>query len=89
MLQVLDPAEVSLPYRGRVRFEGLENERSWLLSRVEPVREDYRARLHAQEEGLKDLARNVNWSFSLHRTDRPPQNALLALYGALSEPRRR
>ncbi len=50
---------------------------------------DYRARLNAQEEGLKDLARSINWSFSLHCTDRAPQNALLALYGALSEPRRR
>ena len=72
-----------------VRFEGLEDERTWLLSRVERVREDYRARLNAQEEGLKDLARSVSWSFSLYCTDREPQNALLALYGALSEPRRR
>jgi uncharacterized protein (DUF58 family) len=89
LLQVLDPAEVSLPFKGRIRFEGLENERPWLLSRVEPVRQDYRARLSAQQEGLKDLARNVGWSYSLHCTDRPPQNALLVLYGALSEPRRR
>jgi uncharacterized protein (DUF58 family) len=89
LVQVLDPAEVTLPFQGRVRFEGLEDERSWLLSRVEPVREDYRARLNAQEEGLKDLVRSINWSFSLHCTDRAAQNALLALYGALSEPRRR
>ena len=89
LVQVLDPAEVTLPFQGRVRFEGLEDERSWLLSRVEPVRVDYRARLNAQEEGLKDLVRSINWSFSLHCTDRAPQNALLALYGALSEPRRR
>jgi hypothetical protein len=89
ILQLLDPAEVDLPFKGRVRFEGLEDERSWLLSRVEPVRADYRARLRAQEEGLKDVTRNVGWSFSLECTDRPPQNALLTLYGALSEPRRR
>lgn len=89
LLQVLDPAEMTLPFAGRIRFEGLENEQPWLLSRVEPVREEYRARLNAQEEGLKDLARNVGWSYSLHCTDRPPQSALLALYGALSEPRRR
>ena len=31
----------SLPYSGRVRFEGLEGEEPWLLSRVERVREDY------------------------------------------------
>ncbi len=89
ILQLLDPAEVSLPFKGRVRFEGLEDERSWLLSRVEPVRADYRTRLRAQEEGLKDVTRNIGWSYSLECTDRPPQNALLTLYAALSEPRRR
>jgi uncharacterized protein (DUF58 family) len=89
LLQVLDPAEISLPFKGRVRFEGLEDEQPWLLPRVEPVREAYRARLGAQEEGLRDLVRKVAWSYSLHGTDRPPQSSLLALYGALSEPRRR
>jgi len=89
LLQVLDPAEMTLPFRGRIRFEGLEQEQPWLLSRVEPVRDAYRARLDAQEEGLRDLARKVAWRYSLHGTDRPPQSALLTLYGALSEPRRR
>jgi len=89
LLQVLDPAEMTLPFRGRIRFEGLEQEQPWLLSRVEPVRDAYRARLTAQEEGLRDLARKVAWRYSLHGTDRPPQSALLTLYGALSEPRRR
>ncbi len=43
LLQVLDPAEETLPFAGRVRFEGLEREASLLISRVETVREDYRA----------------------------------------------
>ncbi len=89
LLQVLDPAEVSLPFTGRVRFEGLEGEQAWLLSRVEPVREDYQERLAAQQEGLKALARSAGWSWSQHSTDRPPQTALLALYRALSESGRR
>lgn len=89
LLQVLDPAEVSLPFTGRVRFEGLEGEQAWLLSRVEPVRDDYQERLAAHQEGLKALARSAGWTWSQHCTDRPPQTALLALYGALSEAGRR
>ena len=34
LLQVLDPAEPSLPFAGRVRFEGLENEGATLISNV-------------------------------------------------------
>ena len=86
LLQVLDMAEESLPYDGRVRFEGLEDEEPWLLSRVEAVRGDYLARLDAQRAGLRAIARSAGWIFATHRTDQPPQSALLALYAALTRP---
>jgi len=89
MLQVLDPAEESLPYDGRVRFEGLEDEQSWVLSRVETVRDAYVARLNAQRAGLRAIARTAGWRFASHRTDRPPQSALLDMYMALSDGLRR
>ncbi|HEX7969134.1 MAG TPA: DUF58 domain-containing protein [Stellaceae bacterium] len=89
LLQVLDPAEETLPFMGRVRFEGFEQEDPLLISRVETVREDYHRRLAQQREGLAAIARSTGWSFGMHRTDRPPHTALLALYGALAEPRRR
>ncbi len=86
LLQVLDRAEESLPYDGRVRFEGLEGEEPWLLSRVEAVRGDYLARLDAQRAGLRAIARAAGWTYATHRTDQPPQSALLALYAALTRP---
>ena len=44
LLQILDPAEETLPFAGRVRFEGLEREDPLLISRVETVRDGlYRA----------------------------------------------
>ncbi|MFQ5773451.1 MAG: DUF58 domain-containing protein [Kiloniellaceae bacterium] len=89
ILQTLDPAEEVLPYSGRVRFEGLEGEDPWLLARVESVREDYIARLNAQRAGLQAIARAVGWTYACHRTDQPPQAALLVLYIALSDVLRR
>jgi len=84
LLQVLDPAEESLPYDGRVRFEGMEREGNLTLARVELVREQYQARLADHQTGLADLARSHGWSLATHRTDRPPHQALLALYGMMS-----
>jgi uncharacterized protein (DUF58 family) len=84
VVQILDPAEASLPYRGRVRFEGLEGEQPWLLSKVETVRQAYVARLERQREGLTEIARSLGWTASLHHTDSPPQAALLSAYSALS-----
>ncbi len=84
LLQVLDPAEETLPFAGRVRFEGLEREAPLLVARVETVREAYAERLARHREGLAAIARGAQWRFAIHRTDRPPQTALLALYAALA-----
>jgi uncharacterized protein (DUF58 family) len=85
LLQVLDPAEETLPYDGRVEFEGLEGEEDLLVPRVEAVRTAYRERLEQHRAGLTALARAAGWSYAVHRTDRSPQTALLSLYGAISQ----
>jgi uncharacterized protein (DUF58 family) len=84
LLQVLDPAEPNLPFAGRVRFEGLEQDGVALIGNVDGVRERYRGRLEAHREGLRDLARSLRWTFSSHISDHPPEPPLLALYTALS-----
>ncbi len=84
LLQIMDPAEEDLPYQGRTRFQGMEGERTLLISRVETLRDAWKNRLAERDAALRDLARRTGWSFARHRTDRPPQTALLALYAALS-----
>ena len=84
LLQILDPAEALLPYEGRVRFEGLEREADMLIPRVEGVRGAYADKLAAQQHGLAAIATAAGWSFGVHRTDHPPEAALLALYTALA-----
>jgi len=85
LLQVLDPAEIDLPFAGRTRFEGLEDEGILTVGRAETLREAYALRLAALKASLGDLARTVGWSYTLHRTDQPPQTALLSLYAAFGE----
>jgi uncharacterized protein (DUF58 family) len=88
ILQVIDPAEETLPFAGRVQFEGMEGEGETLMSRVETVRDDYGARFARHNQGLRDLARAAGWSFAHTRTDRPPQSALLSLFLLLADRRR-
>jgi uncharacterized protein (DUF58 family) len=83
LIQVLDPAELNLPYEGRVRFVGLEQEGEHLIPRVAGIRTEYAAALQAQLDGLRAMATSAGFSLSLHRTDHPPEPALLALFMAL------
>jgi uncharacterized protein (DUF58 family) len=87
LLQVLDPAEETLPYAGRVRFEALDSPgTALLLPRVEGVRALYAERLAAHRAGLAAIAGAAGWSFATHRTDVPPEAALLGLWQALAPP---
>jgi hypothetical protein len=84
LLQVLDPAEPSLPFGGRVRFEGLEDDGTALIGNVDSVRMRYQDRIEAHRQGLRDLARSLGWTLASHVCDKPPEPPLLALYNALS-----
>ena len=84
LLQVLDPAEALLPYTGRVRFRGMEQEVDAVVPRVEGIRAGYAEALAAQQRGLAALCSTAGWSFAVHRTDHPPEAALLGLFTAMS-----
>jgi len=88
LLQVLDPAEQSMPFKGRIRFLGLEQEGEMLMSRAEHIRDQYLDRLEAHQQGLRDLARHAGWSMTVHVTDQSAAQALLGLYQWLAADRR-
>ncbi len=84
ILQVCDPAEETLPFAGRTRFEGLEQDGEMLVPRAEAMREDYAQAFAAHRAGLRDIARALGWPLLAHRTDRSPESALMALWQSLS-----
>lgn len=84
LLQIVDPAEEDLPFDGRVRFAGIEERDEIVISRVESVRADYADRFRDHRAGLSAIAGRLGWTFGVHRTDRSPGLALLALYQGLA-----
>ena len=85
LVQVLDPAEETLPFSGRVRFDGMEGEGDILIDRVEAMREQYCDRLANHNQGIEALAKSFGWSHAIHHTDHAPEASLLALYLVLSQ----
>jgi uncharacterized protein (DUF58 family) len=79
LVQVLDPAEETLPYDGRAEFIGPEDGAHWIADRAESLRERYQAKLAAHREALGEVARRLGWTLLVHHTDRPASEPLLAL----------
>jgi len=84
LVQIFDPAEATLPYEGRVRFEGLEREGSWLAPRVSSLRKAYLERFCNHREALAALAHSLGWHFLALSSGRPAAACLSSLYAGLA-----
>jgi uncharacterized protein (DUF58 family) len=84
LVQILDPAEETLPYEGRTEFSASEGRDRVIAGRAETLRERYRERLRAHRNMLAAEARRLHWSFLLHHTDRPAEEVVLAIHNRLA-----
>ena len=83
LLHVIDPAEETFPYKGRVEMRAPGGRLlPFLLGRAERAQDDYRARFAAHLARIEDSARHLGFTVIRHQTDQPPGPALTALYQA-------
>jgi uncharacterized protein (DUF58 family) len=85
VVQIVDPAEESFPYSGRVEFIEPEGAGRITAGRAETWRNDYQgivARHRAEIRSETDLR---GWSFAVHRTDRPASELLLVLHSRMGD----
>jgi uncharacterized protein (DUF58 family) len=87
IVQIVDPAEEALPYAGRVEFRDMEGPLKFLAGKTETIREAYIEKFEAQRDAVRKLAHRLQWSFTVHRTDRPPAQLLMALHGLIGKRR--
>ena len=86
VIHLLDPAELALPFRGRIRFHGLGRMAGTdtLIPRVDSVRPLYRERFEAHCAGLAALCRGLGFRLARHTTDQPVESALMGLAQGLA-----
>ena len=76
IIQILDPAERSFPYKGRINFNGLEGEKNILIGKAESVRNDYKKAIKIHIEKLEKLTTSYSWKYILDNSD---QDASISL----------
>jgi uncharacterized protein (DUF58 family) len=80
VVQIVDPAEETFPFSGRVEFFDPEDGHSITVGRAEAWRADYQARLERHRAEIRAETDRLGWSFIIHRTDRPASELLLVLH---------
>jgi len=86
VLQIVDPAEETFPYSGRVEFIESEGAGSITAGRAEAWKKDYERLVADHRAAIREQANKLGWSVGIHRTDRPATEILLALHARLGAP---
>jgi uncharacterized protein (DUF58 family) len=82
-VQIVDPAEETFPYWGRIEFVEPEGGGRITAGRAETWRDDYTTRLARHRNAIRSETDRLGWSFTIHRTDRPASELLLALHARI------
>ena len=83
VVQIVDPAEESFPYSGRIEFLEPEGAGSITVGRAEAWAADYTFRVARHRSLIRTETARHDWSFAVHRTDRPASELLLALHARM------
>ena len=85
-VQIVDPAEETFPYSGRIEFIEPEGAGSITAGRAETWKGDYARRLAQHRAEIRAETDKLGWSFIIHRTDHPSTELLLALHARMGAP---
>jgi len=83
VVQVVDPAEESFPYSGRVEFIEPEGAGSVTAGRAQTWRDDYQGLVARHRDAIRAETDRLGWSFAVHRTDRTASELLLVLHSRM------
>ena len=79
VVMIADPVEETFPFTGHTEFLAVDSSATLRVGEAQSFRADYIARLAAHRDAVREICLSRGWSFTLHRTDKPAAQALLAL----------
>jgi uncharacterized protein (DUF58 family) len=83
LVQIVDPAEETFPYSGRVEFVEPEAGSMITAGRAESWANDYVARVALHRDEIRAETNKLDWLFSTHTTSRSAAELLLFLHSGM------
>ena len=83
LVQIVDPAEETFPYSGRIEFVEPEGLGVVTAGRAENWADEYVVRVALHREQIRDETNRLDWLFTTHTTSRSAAELLLFLHGGM------
>ncbi|MBE7635534.1 DUF58 domain-containing protein [Sneathiella sp. P13V-1] len=78
-LHLADPAEITLPFEGRIKFSHYQDEDTVTIEKVSEVREAYQSRFKSHCKNIQKLAQKIGWTYLFADTSEPAVDILAEL----------
>lgn len=85
IIHVMDPAELELPYQGRVRFTGVGPREEELVENISAIRPEYMSRITQHREMLSEVVKKCGWFYVFVKTDEDLGPVMQKIWAVLSE----
>ena len=82
---IVDPVEETFPFEGQAVLADLEGPETLRVGDAGSFRAMYLERMATHRDALREACARRGWSFTVHRTDRPASEALLALASRIAD----
>lgn len=87
VLLIADPIEETFPFTGQAELFDLEDGLTLRVGDAGSWGEEYRQRLAAHREAIREACRKAGWTLTLHRTDRPASEDVLRVASLIAAAR--
>ena len=84
LIHIFDPAEKIFPFKGRINFNGLEQEESILIGNAESIKNNYKKAITNHCNAVKNMAFSYSWKYYTETTDVAADISLLNICNTLS-----
>lgn len=87
VLLIADPIEETFPFSGQAELFDLEDGLSLRVGDAGAWGAEYRQRLEAHRDAIREACRKAGWTLTLHRTDRPASEGVLRVASLIAAAR--
>lgn len=83
IIQILDPAEIDLPWNGRALFRDPTGAVLEPVPNIGSIREAYKKRMEDHMVKIETITKRNGWNYILHKTDEPIEKTLMDICAVL------
>lgn len=83
-VMIVDPAEESFPFTGQAELQDVETGARLRIGDAEAWGLDYRRRIAAHRDAVRDILARRGWTLTVHHTDRSASEAVLRLMALIA-----